>query len=146
MVFVFLSVAACAPVRQKLPLGKEVVKAKPSSFSNVKTPEEKKQSEPPPADLEGLASWYGEEFNGRLTASGEIYDMYAMTAAHRTLPLGTVVEVENLENGKKVRVRINDRGPFVAGRVIDLSRGAARKLEMRAQGVVRVRLKIIRKP
>jgi rare lipoprotein A (RlpA)-like double-psi beta-barrel protein len=73
----------------------------------------------------GVASWYGPGFHGNLTASGEVYNQYALTAAHPTLPLGTPVEVTNLANGKSVRVRITDRGPFVRGRAIDLSHGAA---------------------
>ena len=94
---------------------------------------------------EGVASWYGgnDGFEGKPTASGEIYDGNQMTAAHRTLPLGTVVDVENLENGKTLRVRINDRGPFVKGRIIDLSRTAARELGVIGPGTVNVRLTII---
>ena len=89
----------------------------------------------------GFASWYGPGFHGQPTASGEIYNQNALTAAHPTLPLGTRVEVTNLTNGKSVQVRINDRGPFVRGRKIDLSRGAARKLGMVEPGVSRVRIK-----
>ena len=94
--------------------------------------------------MEGLASWYGRDFNGRLTSSGEVFDMYDMTAAHKTLPLQTVVRVHNLDNGKSVEVRINDRGPYVAGRIIDLSRKAARALGMRDVGTARVRLEIVK--
>ena len=75
-----------------------------------------------------LASWYGPQFHGRLTSSGEVYDMHKMTAAHKLLPLGTWVEVTNLNNHKKAVVRMNDRGPFVDGRIIDLSKAAAAKL------------------
>lgn len=89
---------------------------------------------------EGLASWYGHPYAGRPTASGEIYNMYAMTAAHRTLPFGTMVRVHNLENGRTVTVRINDRGPFVEGRIIDLSYAAAQAIHM--PGVAKVRLEI----
>jgi rare lipoprotein A len=91
----------------------------------------------------GNASWYGHPHHGRRTASGEPYDMNRLTAAHRTLPLGTRVLVTNLDNGRSVEVRINDRGPFVAGRVIDLSRAAARRLGALGTGVIPVRLKII---
>src|SRR5579885_606899 len=90
-------------------------------------------------EMEGVASWYGEEFNGRLTASGEVYDMYRLTAAHKTLPLGTVVKVHNLDNGKSVEVRINDRGPYVKGRIIDLSRTAGRAIGMREKGTAQVK-------
>ncbi len=89
---------------------------------------------------EGLASWYGPGFHGRRTANGERYDMYQFTAAHKVLPMNTYVLVTNLENGRQTIVRINDRGPFVKGRIIDLSYAAARALGMHRQGVARVRL------
>ncbi len=89
---------------------------------------------------EGIASWYGRPYNGRRTADGEIYNMYAMTAAHRTLPFGTRVRVHDLENGRSVVVRINDRGPFVEGRIIDLSYGAAQALHMPSTAVVRLHI------
>ena len=91
-------------------------------------------------DETGIASWYGAKFHGRRTANGGVYDMNDLTAAHRTLPFQTNVRVERLDNGRSVEVRINDRGPFVPGRVIDLSRGAARRLRMHRKGVARVRL------
>jgi peptidoglycan lytic transglycosylase len=91
----------------------------------------------------GLASWYGPGFDGRATASGEIYDMEAMTAAHRTLAFGSVVEVRNLDNGRVARVRINDRGPFVHGRIIDLSRAAARELGVLVPGTAEVRIRVV---
>ena len=90
-----------------------------------------------------LASYYGAQFHGRPTSSGEMYDMYGMTAAHRTLPFGTMLEVTNLENGKSVVVRVNDRGPFVEGREIDVSLGAAEKLGMITSGVARVSIAIV---
>ncbi|MGC8915666.1 MAG: septal ring lytic transglycosylase RlpA family protein [Thermoanaerobaculum sp.] len=93
---------------------------------------------------EGLASWYGEPYHGRPTASGVTYDMHAMTAAHRTLPFGTLVSVTNLENGRRAEVLINDRGPFVPGRILDLSRAAAARLGMLERGVARVRLVVVR--
>lgn len=86
----------------------------------------------------GLASWYGKKFHGRKTSNGEIYDMYAMSAAHKTLPLGTFVRVTNLENGKTIDVRINDRGPFVRGRIIDLSYKAAKKMGIVGPGTAPV--------
>jgi rare lipoprotein A len=91
----------------------------------------------------GLASWYGEPHHGQPTASGEVFDMTRLTAAHRTLPIGTRLRVMNLENGRIVRVRVNDRGPYVAGRVLDLSHEAARALGMEERGVVPVRFDII---
>jgi rare lipoprotein A len=90
----------------------------------------------------GMASWYGKQFHGRTTASGEDFDMFELTAAHRVLPLGTYVKVTNLRNGKSIVVRINDRGPFVQGRIMDLSYGAARMLSFR-DGVERVQLDVI---
>jgi rare lipoprotein A len=92
---------------------------------------------------QGIASWYGDPFHGRRTASGEVYDMDAMTAAHRTLPFGTVVQVVNLDNGHTVQVRVNDRGPYVNGRVIDLSRRAARELEIVGPGTARVFMTVV---
>ncbi len=95
---------------------------------------------------EGIASWYGIPFNGHRTSNGEIYDMHQFTAAHRTLPFGAVVRVTNLRNGKQTEVRINDRGPFVANRVIDLSLSAAQAIEMIGTGTAPVRLEIIGGP
>jgi rare lipoprotein A len=92
---------------------------------------------------EGTASWYGEEFQGRRTSSGEPYDMYGMTAAHRTLPLPTFVEITNLDNGKRVVVRVNDRGPFHGGRLIDVSYAAAHRLGMLGHGTARVRVRAL---
>ncbi len=94
----------------------------------------------------GLASWYGPGFHGNKTANGEVYDMHARTAAHRTLPFGTLVRVTRLDTGASTVVRINDRGPHVAGRVIDLSNAAANDLDMVKAGVARVRLDIIHLP
>lgn len=88
----------------------------------------------------GLASWYGRKFHGRKTSNGETYDMYAMTAAHKTLPLGTSVRVYNLANGRQTVVRINDRGPFVQGRIIDLSYSAANKLGVVGPGTAPVKI------
>lgn len=89
---------------------------------------------------EGLASWYGPGFHGKSTSSGETYNQYAMTAAHKILPLGTRVRVTHLGNGRSILVRINDRGPFVDDRIIDLSRAAATRLEMMGTGTARVRV------
>ena len=95
---------------------------------------------------EGIASWYGRKYHGKATASGEIFDMKAMTAAHRTLEFGTLVRVRSIDTNRSVVVRINDRGPHVAGRVIDLSHGAARRLGMVNEGTVPVALKIVKAP
>lgn len=96
-----------------------------------------------PRTQAGRASWYGQAHHGRQTASGEIYDMYRLTAAHPTLPLGTRVLVTNLRNGRSVEVRVNDRGPYVDGRIIDLSYAAARELAALSDGVVSVRLRVL---
>ena len=88
----------------------------------------------------GKASWYGKKFHGRKTANGEIYDMYAISAAHKTLPIGTYVRVRNLHNNKEIVVRINDRGPFVRGRIIDLSYAAAKKIGIVGPGTSKVKI------
>ena len=92
----------------------------------------------------GTASWYGSYFQGKTTASGEPYNMYDMTAAHMNLPLGTFVKVTNLRNGRSVVLRVNDRGPVVDGRIIDVSYNAAKALDFKARGLQRVRLDIVR--
>ncbi|WP_425983637.1 septal ring lytic transglycosylase RlpA family protein [Brevundimonas sp. TWP1-2-1b1] len=99
--------------------------------------------EQPDYEEVGMASWYGDAFNGRPTSTGERFDMHALTAAHKTLPLPGLVEVTNLDNGRRLVVRINDRGPFVDSRIIDLSREAANELGMLSQGVGRVRVRYL---
>ena len=101
---------------------------------------------PPPQQsevLHGVASWYGQEFAGRTTANGEIFDPMLLTAAHRTLPFGTRVRVTSLETGRSVTVRINDRGPFVGGRTVDISRAAAQSIGMIDRGVTKVKMDVI---
>ena len=100
-------------------------------------------AEQPGYDETGLASWYGDQFNGRPTATGERFDMHALTAAHKTLPLPGLVEVTNLANGRRIVVRVNDRGPFVDNRIIDLSRGSAEALGMLQAGVSEVRVRYL---
>ena len=92
----------------------------------------------------GIASYYGKKFHKKLTANGETFNMYRVSAAHKSYPLGTKVRVTNLENGKSIKLVINDRGPFVRGRIIDLSYKAARKLDFVNQGTVKVRIDVIR--
>ncbi|MGC6453094.1 MAG: septal ring lytic transglycosylase RlpA family protein [Candidatus Puniceispirillaceae bacterium] len=94
-------------------------------------------------DESGIGSWYGDEFAGRLTANGEIFDPEQITAAHKTLPMPSVVRVTNLDNGRSLVVRVNDRGPFVPGRIIDLSRESARLLGFKDQGIAKVRVKLL---
>jgi rare lipoprotein A len=97
----------------------------------------------PSHTLQGVASWYGYPHHGRLTASGQRFDMYELSAAHRTLPLGTRLRVTNLKNGRSVRVTITDRGPFVKNRLIDLSYAAARQIGMVGAGIAPVQLEIL---
>ena len=92
----------------------------------------------------GIASYYGKKFHKKRTANGEIFNMYKVSAAHKSYPLGTKVRVTNLENGKSIKLVINDRGPFVKGRIIDLSYKAARKLDFVNQGTTKVRINVIR--
>jgi rare lipoprotein A len=91
----------------------------------------------------GVASWYGEQFHGRQAANGEIFDMEALTAAHRTMPLGSIVRVVNLANGKHLHVRITDRGPYINGRILDLSHAAAVQLNMAHEGTAHVQIEIV---
>jgi len=118
---------------------RDTAAAPSSSGKHAKTPA------PAPVGYteEGSASWYGNPFHGRHASNGEVYDMYKLTAAHRTLPFETMVRVTNLNNGKTTTVRITDRGPFVAGRIIDLSLAAAREIESVGPGVVPVRLEVL---
>lgn len=133
--------------------GKNKIRSNPDrpeiSFEEVEEPKLRKSVDfSPESDLRtvetGIASWYGGKFHGRRTANGEIYNMNRLTAAHRTLPFNSIVEVVNLDNRKKIIVRINDRGPFIKNRIIDLSFKAARVLEMAEKGTAPVELRIIR--
>ena len=94
-------------------------------------------------EFKGIASWYGPNFHAKKTSNGEVYDMYSLTAAHKTLPMNTVVRVDNLENGRSVIVRVNDRGPFVDGRIIDLSNTAAHQIDMVKNGTARVKVTVL---
>ena len=117
-------------------------KPAPTSSIQAKSAVRKQVGKTKPYQV-GTASWYGKKFDGKETASGEPYDMYDMTAAHMTLPMGSYVKVTNLRNGKAVVVRVNDRGPIVPGRIIDVSYGAAQVLQMKAHGLQRVRLDLV---
>jgi rare lipoprotein A len=123
--------------------GPNISEAKPAPSSSVSGNSEVRQQVKTKPYQVGTASWYGESFEGKPTASGEPYDMYDMTAAHLTLPIGSFVRVTNLRNGKAVVVRVNDRGPVVPGRIIDLSYGAAQALQFRQRGLQRVRLDVV---
>lgn len=124
-------------------IAKKDVKITPVTSEPVKTDEEWLNTAEGLVQT-GIASWYGSDFHGKRTANGEIYDMNKLTAAHKYLPFHTLVEVENLDNKKKVLVRINDRGPFVEGRVIDLSRKAGLQIGIDDEGTARVRLRIVK--
>lgn len=126
--------------------GTSAGKAAPSQASGAPPAIERQPAIPGEYLEEGVASWYGIPFNGHRTSNGEIYDMHEFTAAHRTLPFNCVVRVTNLDNGRQTEVRINDRGPFVANRVIDLSLSAAQAIEMVGPGTARVRLEIVSGP
>ena len=121
-----------------------------TSCSSNRTVASKTPATPKPARIgskqQGIASWYGEPYHGRQAANGEIYNMDALTAAHKTLPFETWVRVKNLSNKKTTEVRITDRGPFVAGRIIDLSRASAREIELVGPGTAHVRLEVIKPP
>jgi rare lipoprotein A len=116
----------------------------PSRSAQIQ-PEIHKQAVKAKAYQVGTASWYGEDFDGKPTASGEDFDMYDMTAAHPTLPLGSYVRVTNLRNGRAVVVKVNERGPIVEGRIIDLSFGAAQSLQFQQHGLQKVRLDIVKR-
>ena len=119
---------------------------KSTAKKNKNNPENKKQQ--PKVNLDkkkyqGLSSYYGKQFHGKLTANGEVYDMYGLTAAHKTFPLNTICRVTNLSNGKSLILRINDRGPYIGDRILDCSYGAAKKLNFLTEGVTEVKIQII---
>ena len=93
--------------------------------------------------IKGISSFYAEDFHGKLTANGEVYDMYGLTAAHKTMPLNTICRVTNLANDKSLILRINDRGPYIKGRILDCSYGAAKKLDFINQGTTKVKIEVI---
>lgn len=130
-------IQAVAPVQGVEPPASETIPVKRETVeANVRTAPVGEMFET------GIASWYGPDFHGKRTANGEVYDMYKLTAAHKTLPFHSLVEVENQDTGKRVMVRVNDRGPFVKGRIIDLSYSAAQKLGLASDGVAPVTLRI----
>jgi rare lipoprotein A len=144
IIFIFLTLLlGCAPA--------PIYRGGPARETTAASPKNEtvKINDSPPAEwplttVTGIASYYGKEFHGRKTANGETFDMNAMTAAHRTLPFGTTVRVTNLANDKIVTVRINDRGPFIKGRIIDLSYGAAKSIDLLSIG--QVRLEVLKYP
>jgi rare lipoprotein A len=135
---------ACLIVGLGAAQGPNISEATAAPVSSVQTkPEVREQVQKTKPYQIGTASWYGQIFEGKPTASGEPYDMHDMTAAHLTLPMGSYVRVTNLRNGRAVVVRVNDRGPIVPGRIIDLSYGAAQALQFKQRGLQRVRLDLV---
>jgi peptidoglycan lytic transglycosylase len=138
--------SAPSPSPSPAPGNRPAQQPPPSAPSGPPPANERQPAIPGEYTEEGVASWYGEPFNGHRTSNGEVYDMYQFTAAHRTLPFGVVLRVTNLTNGKQTQVRINDRGPFVANRIIDLSLSAARAIEMVGPGTANVRIEMLSGP
>jgi peptidoglycan lytic transglycosylase len=140
-------VLACIVASLGAAQGPNISEATPTPNRSIRgKPEVRKQAGKTKPYQVGTASWYGHNFQGKPTASGEPYEMYDMTAAHLTLPMGSYVRVTNLRNGREVIVRVNDRGPIVPGRIIDLSYGAAQALQFRQKGLQRVRLDLVNPP
>jgi rare lipoprotein A len=129
LIIVFFLITACSP-------GRRVV------YERRTLPPERREIRKGEVQY-GIASWYGADFHGRRTSSGEVYDMYQLTCAHQTLPLGTMVMVTNLENGSSLELKVNDRGPFVKDRIIDVSYAAARMLGMWEKGTASVKVEVI---
>jgi rare lipoprotein A len=143
------SLSACSSVLEPTGSSHAGMPAPASPGASITTEPIETAAPPEPAgEVErGQAGWYGDRYHGRKTASGERFDQNALTAAHRTLPFGTIVEVKNLDNGRTVTVRINDRGPFGRKtRIIDVSRAAAGELDMTHAGVAQVELRIVSQP
>ena len=143
--FLFATVAAAqdpapVPVKKAVPALRKALDQPEESALAAKRQASKRQKAKPQV---GVASWYGGSFHGRSTASGEQYDMHQLTAAHPTLPLGTMIKVTNLRNGKFVVLRVNDRGPYVENRIVDVSYSAAKLLQFSENGIARVRIETV---
>ena len=142
LLVLFFLIAACGPrhvvieKRMPPPEKQEVKKERPVPETKIEKRESKEVQF-------GVASWYGGEFHGRPTSSGEVYDMYQLTCAHNTLPLGTVVMVTNIENGRSLELKVNDRGPFVKERILDVSYAAAQMLGMWGKGTAPVKVEVV---
>ena len=132
-----------APAKYKKATNTNSKKSKPKSKAIFIDPKTVSTNVKHKKRMVGISSFYAEDFHGKLTANGEIYDMYGLTAAHKTLPLNTVARVTNLENGKSLILRINDRGPYIQGRMLDCSYGAAKKLDFVQQGKTKVQVDVI---
>jgi rare lipoprotein A len=137
-----------AETRQSAPVPKAEPTSKPRGYAKIGRPYQVAgrwytPREDPNYDAVGIASFYAHDFHGKATANGEVFDMMSISAAHKTLPLPSYVMVENLENGRQLKVRVNDRGPFVAGRIIDLSKRSAQLLGFEGQGLAKVRVRYL---
>jgi|TARA_B110000438_G_scaffold103656_1_gene102446 rare lipoprotein A len=139
LILFFINLIACSnSPRYRTGPAKQTVK-KTKSPTLLKTKSNVKHRK----KMKGVSSFYADDFHGKLTANGEIYDMYGLTAAHKTLPLNTIVRVTNLANNKSLILRINDRGPYIKGRMLDCSYGAAKKLDFITQGTTDVKVEVI---
>ena len=134
---------AAGPLKYKKDASAPSKKSKPKSKAIFIDPKTVNTNVKHKKRMVGISSFYAEDFHGKLTANGEVYDMYGLTAAHKTLPLNTVARVTNLENGKSLILRINDRGPYIQGRMLDCSYGAAKKLDFIKQGKTKVQVDVI---
>jgi len=155
LIALILSLMSCAPSpRYTVGGASGNTPSKPSStpFISKKTIIKKTAEDPTPTSVkegmvfEGLASYYADDFDGKLTANGETYNMHGLTCAHKTLPFNTWIEVSNLSNGRKVIVRVNDRGPYIGDRIIDLSLGAAKEVDMISAGIQKVSIEVLSTP
>jgi rare lipoprotein A len=142
LISLFLLLVACAP-KHRVIIEREIPPPEKKEELKEEIREERIEKWESRGVQYGVASWYGSDFHGRPTSSGEIYDMYQLTCAHNTLPLGTTVMVTNLENGRSLELKVNDRGPFVKERIIDLSYAAAQMLGMWEKGTALVKVEVI---
>ena len=142
-----VAVPAAPPPAGSAPAGETASEAAKAEIPKAPPPEVEVPEDAKPLFVEtGIASWYGAPYHNRRGSNGEIYDMHAMTAAHRTLPLGSIVRVVNVQTGASAIVRITDRGPFIEGRVVDLSKAAAEKIGMLQKGTTQVRIEVLKTP
>jgi len=140
---VVLATYSCSPSPRYKTESAQIKSHKSSGFDNSKNKAKKSKFDKKKTIYRGVSSYYGPNFHGKLTANGEVYDMYGLTAAHKEMPLNTVARVTNLDNGRSLILRINDRGPYIDGRILDCSYGAAKKLGFINEGTANVEIKII---
>ena len=139
ILLLFLLIESCSPAPRYSSKSKTNVSPPKKTFKKNK----KKTFNKNKKIFTGVSSYYGPNFHGKLTANGEVYDMYGITAAHKEIPLNTVARVTNLDNGRSLILRINDRGPYIDGRILDCSYGAAKKLDFLTQGTANVKIEVI---